>query len=306
MIPDIKKIIISGGSGVVGSAIIDQFPSSVEEFIVLTRSEKMHGKQEGRVRYSAWNPGEAVFHRKDLQDADAIINLAGASVSKRWTTAHKEAILKSRLDSTNLLVRVAREHPGIKTFVSASAIGYYKPSFEVVSEDATPDSGFIGEVVSQWESCLTGLEDSHVRTVMLRIGLVLSPEGGFYAKMAPVFRNGLGARLGNGKQLMSWIHIDDLVGMFRHALNESEMSGAYNAVSPEVLDNKTFTKVMAASFGKKVWAPAVPAFALKLFMGEMASVALNSVGVAAKKIVGAGYDFRYPHLKDALASLASR
>ncbi len=301
MSTSLQQVVISGGSGLVGQALLHHLPPSVERITILSRSAREHS--DPRVQYSAWDPAKGTIDDEVLATADAIVNLAGANVGQRWTPAHKQAIINSRLDSTGLLVAAAQKHPRIKVMVSASAIGHYVDSPDVQSEDAPGDDSFISQVVQQWEGAWQPLIGSEVRACGLRIGLVLANEDGFFKKLKPVFKLGLGAALGNGKQLVSWIHIDDLARMFVHALTHNQVEGVYNAVAPQVLSNKAFSKEMAAAMNRPLFPINVPAFALKLAMGEMSQVALRSVGVTSKKILDTGFQWEHDSVTSAVQAL---
>ena len=302
MSTSVQHVVISGGSGLVGQALLKHLPSSVERVTILSRnSSRTH--PDPRVHYSAWNPAQGELDDAVLSTADAIVNLAGANVGQRWTASHKKAIIDSRLDSTGLLVQTAQKHPRIQVMVSASAIGLYPDAPEVQSEEATGDDSFISQVVQKWEEAWQPLVSSDTRTCALRIGLVLANEDGFFKKLKPVFKLGLGAALGGGKQLVSWIHIDDLARMFVHALTHAHVAGVYNAVAPQVLSNKAFSKEMASAMNRPLLPIGVPAFALKLVMGEMSQVALRSVGVTSKKILDTGFQWEHASVTSAVQAL---
>lgn len=300
----LKTIVISGGTGLVGQAILRHLPGSVERCIILTRKAQMDGQQNGVVRYSVWNPEQGEIDDAVLADADAIINLAGANIAQRWTPKAKAMILSSRVDSTRTLRHALERHPNIRCMVSASAIGFYPDRPNVQDETAQGDDSFVSRVVQQWEDEWTCIAPDVARTVGLRIGLVLAREEGFYRKLEPVFRLGLGAPLGTGRQLVSWIHVDDLARLFIVAATDPEMQGIYNAVSPQTLSNRAFTKEMAAAMKRPaITFLGVPAFLLRWAMGEMATIALRSAGASAEKLLASGFSFEFPTVLAAVKNL---
>jgi uncharacterized protein (TIGR01777 family) len=242
----------------------------------------------------------------DLAELDAVVNLAGEPVDTRWTPERKLALRRSRVGTTEDLVRaVRRRHPAGRpqVLINASAVGYYGDrGDEELDEAAAPGEGFLAELCQEWEAALEPLEDTSVRTVALRIGVVLGEGGAALEKLRKVFSKGLGGRLGNGRQWMPWIHIEDLVGALVHALGNAQLVGAVNGVAPEPVRNEEFT----AKFAKALHRPAVlkvPEFALKLALGEFSSALLASQRVVPSALLASGYAFRYPTLDGGLRDL---
>jgi uncharacterized protein len=237
---------------------------------------------------------------------DAVIHLAGESVVGRWTEAKKKAILESRRRGTrNLASALARTESKPKVFICASAIGYYGDrGEELLKEESASGQGFLAEVCRDWEEATRGTAEAGIRTVNLRIGLVLSGKGGALQKMLTPFKLGLGGRIGPGKQWWSWVHVDDIAGAVQHVLRTESLSGAVNMVAPNPVRNAEFTKVLASVLGRPAFFP-VPGFALGLAFGEAAAreIFLSSQRVEPGKLTGSGYGFRFEDLREALESL---
>lgn len=254
-----------------------------------------------------WDVNRGVMDTEALTGVDAIIHLAGAGIAdKPWTEKRKQEIRDSRTRSTRLLVdQLKKTSHTVKTFVSASAIGYY--GFEggetVFAEDSKPGSDFLASVVKDWEAEIDPIQELNIRTVKIRIGIVLSEQGGALKEMANPVRWGVGAPLGSGKQYMSWIHIDDLCRMFVYALKHDHLQGAYNGVGPSWVNNKELTQAIAKALKKPLWLPSVPGFVLKLMLGEMADLVLKGSKVSGEKIAQAGFTYQYPDLDVALTNL---
>ena len=297
------KYLISGGTGLVGTAITKQLLQNGHQVMVLSRNGKARAEWlDGEVSRSKWDPANQVIDQEAVKTAHVIINLAGSSVSQRWTEANRRSILNSRVDSTSTLVN-AMQGLASKPFISASAIGLYADSDELQDESSPATEGFLSDVVVRWEQEAEKAQEFGHRVVMLRIGLVLAKEGGALKSLAPIFKLGIGSAVGSGKQWQSWIHIDDLAALFIQAGNEDSWGGAMNAVAPNPVSNKTFSKALAKTLGRPFWAPNVPAFVLKLVFGKMSQVVLASQKVSSKKTEAAGFNFQYTQIQDALNSI---
>lgn len=289
-----KNILITGGSGLVGQRITELLEKKGYEVAWLSRS------QQGRKSF-LWDVENKEIDPQAIEWADAIIHLAGAGVAeKRWTPERKKLILDSRTHSTQLLfsaIEKAEKKPS--TFISASAVGYYgfNTGTTLVDEGSKAGSDFLAEVVIAWEHEVKKIEALHLRTVLLRIGIVLDAEGGALGEM---LKPPVAAPLGSGDQWMSWIHIEDLANMFVFALEKTTLQGIYNAVGPNPATNQQLTKEAAAAKGKPYLGIGVPGFALKLVLGEMAAMVLGGNRVSSQKIQKAGFEFEFPELKGAL------
>lgn len=253
-----------------------------------------------------WDVKKGEIDDEAIISADAIIHLAGAGVSdKRWSDAWKKEIYDSRINSTKLLrEKVEKLNPGLKHFISASAIGYYgrDTGDKLVDESTEKGEGFLADVVADWEKEVDRFNSLNIKTSKVRIGIVLSEKGGALVEMAKPIRFGVGAPLGSGNQYMSWIHINDLCGIFAHVLQNAE-AGTFNGVAPNPETNKLFTKSVASQLGKPLWLPNVPKFALRLIVGEMSDILVGGNRVSSKKIEEAGFNFQFAALDDALEDL---
>lgn len=251
--------------------------------------------------------GESPLPPAALREVDAVFHLAGEPVvDGRWDTAKKDRILLSRVDSTRALVRAfadLEQSARPRVLVCASAVGIYgSRGDELLTEDSAPAAGFLADVCRAWEEEAARARDLGIRVVSLRIGIVLATEGGALAKMLPLFRLGVGGRLGDGKQWMPWIHIDDIVGLLRFAAANDHLSGPVNAAAPQPVQNVTFTRALGKAVRRPALLPA-PAFALRIALGEAANVVLASQHVVPTRATDAGYRFVHPTLAGALASL---
>lgn len=300
-----KKVLITGASGLVGSRLTELLLDHGYEVVHLSRNAKA-----GRVPAYAWNVSSGTLDEKAFEDVDAVIHLAGAGVAdKRWTAKRKKEIWDSRVQSTQLLYRFLRNgNHQVKTFVSASAIGFYGfgLSDQIFSEDSKPGNDFLAQVVAAWEDEVHTVAAMGIRTVVLRIGIVLSDKGGALKEMAKPVQWGVGAPLGTGNQYLSWIHIDDLCRMFLFALENESLSGVYNATGVEPVTNREFTRAVAAVLKKPVWLPPVPAFILKTALGDMADMVLNGSIVSSEKIQRAGFIFQFSDLRSTLINLLKK
>lgn len=282
------NIAVTGATGFIGKRL-------VQALLVAGHSINALGRKQGVERST-----------ESLATADAIIHLAGEPVAQRWTPEVKQRIRSSRVDGTRYLVdALAKQSRRPQVLVCASAIGYYgSRGDEVLTETSSPGDDFLARVVVDWEEAAEKAEALGIRVVRLRFGVVLGADGGALAKMLPPFRLGLGGRLASGQQWMSWIHIDDIIGLIRFALETSAIRGPMNATAPQTVTNAEFTKELATALHRPAILP-VPSFALKLLFGEMAEVILGSQRVIPQAAQSAGFEFEYPELRPALARLLS-
>jgi len=294
---------VFGASGLVGSALCRALRADGLRVVAFGR-----GPASGPDR-AHWDPEEQAIDLDALQGVDAVVNLAGSNLaSGRWTAARKAGFRRSRVESTAFLCRslLALERPP-RVLVNASAVGFYGDrGDEAVTEDSPAGEGFLADLCQAWESATQPARQAGIRTVLLRMGVVLSPEGGALAKMLPAFRIGVGGRLGPGTQRMPWLAIEDAVGVIRFALSHVELSGPVNAVAPESVSNAQFTAALGRALGRLAVLP-VPALALKAALGEMArEMLLSGANVRPRALEIAGYRFEYPRLDDALEAMLSR
>jgi len=246
-----------------------------------------------------------VIEKDCIKDVHAIVHLAGASIAEPWSNSYKKTIIKSRTDTAALLHKTLSENSHqVENFISASAIGVYPSSLEKLyfEEDNVVADNFVGEVVKKWEAAADKFESAGLDVAKIRVGLVLAQNGGMLEKIKKPISLNMGAALGSGKQWQSWIHVDDLAGIFLFAI-QNHLTGVYNAVAPNPVTNKELTKDLANKMGKSVWLPNVPPFALKALLGEMSQIVLSSQLVSSKKIESAGYNFSYNNLSRALGDL---
>jgi uncharacterized protein len=292
------KIVIAGASGLVGSALTLSLRAAGHDVFRLVRGRAPHESDE-----IAWDPAAGDIDHSRLEGAGAVINLAGENLGEgRWTAARRERILRSRVDATRTLVagmaKLARKPEG---FLSASAVGYYgNRGDEILTEASGIGRGFLPEVCLAWETHAAGATRLGVRTIMLRFGMILAREGGALAKMLPLFRLGLGGRLGSGRQWMSWVGIEDVVGVVGHALRDSRWVGPLNVVAPTPVINAQFTNALAHELRRPALLP-VPAVMLRLVLGRpMAEGALLSSSRAVpQRLRELGYSFRHPTIASA-------
>jgi uncharacterized protein (TIGR01777 family) len=295
------KVLITGGSGLIGTAITRLLLNEGHDVIHLSRTPD----EQALVKQYQWDIDRQEIDLRCLEGTDAIINLAGATLNHRWTPAYKSLILRSRVDGTRLLFKSLQENKNqVKTLISGSAGGYYPSelSRHFTEEDA-PGSDFMALVCQKWELEAQNIEALGIRTVRARIGIVLDKDEGILPELLWPVKLGLGAALGNGNQLMTWIHIDDIARLFLFALENESMSGPFNFAGPETLSNRKLTQAIARVMKKPMWLPAVPGFALKLVLGEMAASALRSNGLSTAKIREAGFKFEFTDVNSALRDL---
>ncbi len=295
------KVLLSGSTGLIGSALAAALASDGHTVVRLVRSAPVAGEQAVR-----WDPSSGTLATMELEGMEAVVHLAGENIaSGRWTRARKERIRRSRVGGTGLLCRaLAQLVRPPRVLVCASAIGYYgSRGEEVLTEDSAPGSGFLAGVVQEWEGATTPARESGIRTAMLRFGVVLSPNGGALAKMLTPFRAGFGGRIGSGRQYMSWIALDDAVTAVRHVLDHEALEGAVNAVAPNPVTNGEFTRALGLALRRPALLP-LPAWVARLALGEMAEeLLLSSTRVEPRKLLDSECDFAFPELAAALDHL---
>lgn len=297
------KVVIAGGSGLIGGALVPALRAAGHEVRRLVR------RAAGGADELSWDPAAGRLSPPDLEGVEVVINLAGENIAGgRWTAGRRERILRSRVDATRTLVAamaaVARPP---RVFLSASAVGYYGDrGDEMLTESSESGTGFLPGVCLAWETHAAGAAQRGTRSVFLRFGVVLTAEGGVLAKMLPLFRAGLGGRLGDGQQWMSWIGIEDALGAIAHAMTDGRITGPCNLVAPGVVTNVEFTRTLARVLGRPAVLP-VPGWALRLAVGRMADEALlGSTRAVPRRLQETNYRFRHESLEPALrAALAA-
>ncbi len=297
------KVLITGATGLIGQHLTAQLHDANVDIHYLTTSRY---KIEQRPNYKGffWDSKTQEIDVACLEGVSTIVHLAGASIAERWTTNYKKVILNSRIKTADLLHKTLSENEHqVKHFVSASAIGAYPSSLTELYTESYPkyNSGFLGEVVEKWESAADRFENLGLKVSKVRVGVVLAEKGGALEQLVKPIKMYVGAPLGDGQQWQSWIHIKDLAGIFRTII-EQKLEGIYNAVAPNPVTNETLTKESAKVLKKPLILPNVPPFALKLLLGEMAAIVLESQRVSSSKIENV-YNFRFTHLQSALKDL---
>lgn|SRR5262245_39041188 len=293
------RILVSGSHGLVGSALIPELKARGHEIVQLVREAPRNGE-------IFWNPEDGKLDPAALTDFDAVIHLAGEPIAvRRWSEEQKVRIRDSRTLGTSLLAETLAKLPAPpKTFLSSSAIGYYGDrGSEALTEESAPGSGFLPDVCKAWEAATQPAARQGIRVVLLRTGIVLSPAGGALGKMLTPFKMGVAGVLGDGKQYMSWIALDDEIGAILHALDTNPLRGPVNLVAPRAATNAEFTKALGRALKRPAVLP-MPAFAVRLVFGEMGdTLLLASTRVEPKRLLTSNYRFRYPDLEAALRHL---
>jgi uncharacterized protein (TIGR01777 family) len=288
----------------IGSALVSTLLRDGERVTRLVRSPVAASEDELR-----WDPqrGDLDAGRLDELGPEAVVHLAGESIGGRWTAERKARIRASRVEGTRLLSeRIAALSRRPSVMVCASAVGYYGDrGEEVLEESSGPGATFLAEVTRSWEAAAQPARDAGIRVVNLRFGIVLSPDGGALARMLPLFRLGVGGPLGNGRQYMSWIALDDVVGTIQHALGAEALEGPVNTASPNPVTNREFARTLGRVLGRPAVLPA-PAFALRLALGELGGELLGGQRVNPRRLLASGYEFRHPQLEEALRGMLDR
>jgi uncharacterized protein (TIGR01777 family) len=295
-----ETILITGGTGLIGSHLCPRLEEEGYAIALLSRGKKsLNGYQ-----IFEWNPEKEEIEEGAIESADYIIHLAGANIGeKKWTQKRKKEIVESRIKGIDFLYRKIKEkNKSIKAFVSSSAVGYYGSvtGGKIYNENDSPGNDFLAQVCVKWEKAADQFQHFGIRTVKLRSGVVLSREGGALDQMKTPVQMGIGSPLGSGKQYVPWIHIDDLCSIYIKAIEESKITGAYNAVAPDYRTNAEFMHLIADISNKPFWLPAVPAVMLKILLGEKASIVLEGSRISCEKIQQEGFSFKFPTLENAL------
>ena len=304
-------VLITGGTGMIGAALTNALVERNYKVIILSRGPVSHQPATNNISYAKWNVENQTIDIPAFQKADYIIHLAGAGIAdKRWTEKRKREIIDSRVKSAELLVKTCGGNSNnLKAIVSASAIGWYGadpviPNPRPFREDDPADDSFLGATCKEWENSTEPFVHLGKRVVRFRTGIVLSNEGGALDEFKKPLRFGIAAILGNGKQVYSWIHIDDLVRLYIKAIEDDNMRGTYNAVAPKPVSNKELTMQLAREKKGNFFIPVhVPTFVLKAMLGEMSFEVLKSATVSCDKIHYSGFTFLYPTVEAALKNL---
>lgn len=298
------KILITGATGLVGKELIRLLIfKNIQVNYLTTRKTALHSIPNCKGFY--WNPKKNEIDVKCINGVDKIIHLAGASVAKRWTESYKKEILSSRVQTTKTLYNLLKNAShSVTQIVSASAIGIYKDSFETLydEESVAFGTGFLAEVVKLWEAEIDQFSELNIIVSKLRIGLVLSENGGALSELVKPIKIGFGSSIATGNQMVSWVHIKDLAEMFLHVITHN-FEGVYNATAPNSVTNKELTNAIAHQLDKPLFLPNIPKIVMRLILGEMHTMICDSQNVSSRKIQSTGFHFRYNDIQTALKSL---
>jgi uncharacterized protein (TIGR01777 family) len=297
-----KHILITGGSGLLGTELTQLLLDKGYSVSHLSRKPG----HDPQVKTFLWDIEQGIIDEKCIDGIDIILHLAGAGIAdSRWTDARKKLIIESRTKSIALIYDLLKQKPHqVKKVISASGIGYYSDrGDELMHEDSLPAHDFMGECCVAWEQAVTAGGALGLDILIFRTGIALTKEGGALTKIAMPVKLGAGAALGSGKQWLSWIHHQDVSDMYLYGIEHQELTGIYNMAAPVPVTNQQLTKAIARQLKKPLWLPNVPAFLLKLLLGEMATIVLGSTKVDTAKIEQAGFQFKYPDIEGALKEI---
>jgi uncharacterized protein len=306
-------VVITGGTGMIGTALSNLLLGKGYDVIILSRNPKAETSNP-KLSYAAWDPGKHTIDPAAIQRADYIVNLAGANVGdKRWTEKRKKEIIDSRVKSGETLVKALKEIPNkVKAVVQAAGVDWYPadpaiPNTNPFKETDERGDHFLGQVCEKWEACIQPVTALGKRLVILRTGMVLSKTGGALDRFEMPVRFGMAAILSSGKQVISWIHIEDMVRMYLYAIENENVNGVYNAAAPNPVSNKTLMLEIAQLMsGRFYMTMHVPAFVLKLLYGELGAAILKSTTVSSEKINRAGFQFLFPSIEAALFDIEKK
>lgn len=300
------NIFITGGTGFVGRALSETLLIEGHHLKILSRSKK-NDNSNSRLSFIEGDPVNKGEWINQIADCDVVINLAGASIFKRWTAAYKQKLIKSRIDTTcNIVEGLATCKKDNLTFISASAVGYYGfHDDEILDEKASPGTDFLANLSKEWEAAAGHAAASGVRVIINRFGVILGKDGGAVPMMIPLFKYWMGSPLGKNRQYFSWIHIKDLVNIILFQIQNTGLKGAFNCTAPNPVTNREFTMAFASVMKKPLIMPPLPGFLLKLVMGEFADVLLKGQRVIPRRLMDAGYSFIFPDINAALHDIVS-
>jgi uncharacterized protein (TIGR01777 family) len=298
------KILITGGTGFVGSQLTSRLTRDGNGVTILTRSLKGSGEAARGISYLQGDPTQKGPWQEAIKNHDAVINLAGASIFAKWTEEHKKAIRESRVSTTRNIVEGIPSHPQKPfTLLSTSAVGYYGfCGDEEITETSLNGNDFLARIASEWEGEALKAQEKGARVVITRFGIVLGEKGGALGQMIPLFKKFIGGPIGSGKQWFSWIHIKDLAEAFVFLMKHPEISGPVNICAPNPVRNKNLAKALGKALHRPSFMPA-PGFMIKLVLGEFGSVILEGQRVIPKRLLDSGFTFQYPDIDKALRTI---
>jgi hypothetical protein len=301
------KILITGGTGFVGTQLTSRLIKDNHEVTILTRSIKKSDKVTQGISYLEGDPTKKGPWQEAIKNHDAVINLAGASIFSKWTEEHKKAIRESRVNTTQNIVEGIPSDPSKKiTLFSTSAVGYYGfCGDEELVEDSPSGNDFLARIAKEWEGEALKAKDKGARVVITRFGIVMGEKGGALSQMIPLFKKYIGGPIGSGKQWFSWVHIKDLAEAFAFLLKHPEISGPVNVCSPKPVRNKDLAKALGRALHKPSFIPA-PGFLVKLVLGEFGSVILEGQRVIPKRLLESGFTFQYPDIEKAFQGIVGQ
>jgi uncharacterized protein len=298
------KVLVAGATGLIGRELVSQcLEDKISVNYLTTRKQKVESKEGYEGFY--WNPEKGIVDIKAFEGVDAIINLAGSSIAQRWTKKRKRDIVQSRVEASELLYATLQKIPHtVSHYISASGISGYPSSYDhLYHESYAPlATTFLGDVVTRWEFSADNFTNLGLKVTKVRTGIVLSESEGALPKLLKPIKMGIGSALGSGEQWQSWIHKTDIAGIYLFVLNNS-LEGVFNAVSPNPVTNKKMVQILANHYNKSIWLPKVPEFMLRLILGDMSAVILESQLVSAEKLIEAGFKFEFVNLEHAIEDL---
>lgn len=299
------KLFLTGGTGFVGSYFTRRFLEEGHEVTVLTRSARKAGDPSRRISSVVGDPTSPGQWQDALVKSDAVINLAGSSIFTPWTAKARKVIEESRVLTTHHVVEALRRAERPVDLLSASAVGYYggRDDDKILDEDSPPGDDFLAKVGVRWEKEALRAESLGMRVALCRFGIILGRDGGALSKMVPAFSKYLGSHLGSGRQWFPWIHQEDLLRIFLFLLENRDITGPFNCVAPNPLTNRDFTKALAQALGTSVIMPGIPAFVIRMAMGDFGEVILKGQRAVPRRLLDAGFQFHFPHAEEALAHI---
>ena len=296
-----QNVLLTGGTGFVGKYLTDVLIEAGFSVSILSRSNR---ESTPRVTYYKWDLKKNYIDKNAVLNADYIIHLAGEGiVEKRWTKRRKRAIIESRVRPVEMIYSILEmNNKKLEAFISASGIGIYGAitSHKICTENTPPADDFLGITCQKWENAADKIGSLNIRTVKIRTGIVFGKNEGFLKKMVPTFKSGFGAVLGSGKQYLPWIHIEDLCQIYLKSIEDTKLEGAYNACVTDNTTNSRFSKTMAKLYDYSIWIPKVPAFVLKILLGQMSEAILTGQRVSSEKIQKTGFEFQFTDLEKTL------